>query len=419
MSNRRKLDVLVVGGGPAGIAAAVRATEAGRQVTIVDDNPKVGGQIWRGEASGAATSSISKEWLQRLSNCKIEIISGTSVFERVAERTLLAESATRSIELTFDNLVLATGARERFLPFPGRTLPNVVGVGALQALAKSGVPIKGRKVVIAGTGPLLLAVGAHLRKYGADIRVIAEQARVSSLVRFGATLLRTSSKLSQGVLLKRQLMGVPFRTNCWPVSAHGTCKLESVTLGSGTKSWQERCDYLACGFHLVPNTELATLLGCKIEDGVVAVNSLQRTSVDSVYCVGEPTGIGGVELSLVEGEIAGFAIAENVGAAERLSSKREKYRGFAQSMNRAFALNPALKQLAQPETLVCRCEDVSMQRLTEHSSWRSAKLHTRCGMGPCQGRICGPAVKFLFGWTPESVRSPILPVRLESLSVLK
>lgn len=417
MSNRRKVDVLVVGGGPAGIAAAVRATEAGRQVTIVDDNPKVGGQIWRGETSKRPTSSISKEWLQRFSDSKIEVIPGTAVFERVAERMLLAESASGSIEVTFEKLVLATGARERCLPFPGWTLPNVVGVGALQALAKSGVPIKGKKVVVAGTGPLLIAVAAHLREYGADVRVIAEQAPLSHLLSLGTKLIRTPSKLSQGITLKRQLLGVPFRTNCWPVSAHGTCKLESVTLRSGNKTWRERCDYLACGFHLVPNTELATLLGCKIEDGVVAVDSLQRTSVDSVYCVGEPTGIGGVELSLLEGEIAGFAIAEKTEAAERLFPQREKYRRFAQSMNQAFALNPALKQLAQPETLVCRCEDVSMERLKEHSSWRSAKLHTRCGMGPCQGRICGPAVKFLFGWTPESVRSPILPVRLESLSV--
>jgi NADPH-dependent 2,4-dienoyl-CoA reductase/sulfur reductase-like enzyme len=270
-------------------------------------------------------------------------------------------------------------------------------------------------VVIAGTGPLLLAVAAHLKEHGATIELLAEQASTRALATFGLALLGHGSKIAQGFGLRRQLKGVAIHTNSWVVSAQGRESLESVTLRIGTKAQTIACDYLACGFHLLPNFELPALLGCRIDEGFVSVDDLQQTSVPHVYCAGEPTGIGGVELSLVEGEIAGYAVAGNAAAARGIFAQRAKYRKFARAMDRAVALNPALKQITQPETLVCRCEDVSLARLREHASWRSAKLHTRCGMGPCQGRICGPALEFLFGWKVESVRPPVFPVRIASL----
>src|SRR5262249_50202070 len=141
----------------------------------------------------------------------------------------------------------------------------------------------------------------------------------------------------------------------------------------------------------------------------------QQTSVTNVYCAGEATGIGGLELSLVEGEIAGLAIANRHDEARNLFSVREQQRKFAARWNRTFALRDELKQLPAPETIVCRCEDVTFERLKAHHSWREAKLQTRCGMGPCQGRVCGGAVEFLFGWHAESVRPPVTPVRIQSL----
>lgn len=155
------------------MSAAVRAAEAGLRVGVVDDNPSHGGQIWRGEAS-CQSSNLSRHWFQCVSARDIELLPGNRVFARADEKALLAEHAGGVHELYFEKLIIATGARERFIPFPGWTLPNVVGVGALQALAKSGLPIKGRKVVVAGTGPLLLAVAAHLREYGADVCLIVE-----------------------------------------------------------------------------------------------------------------------------------------------------------------------------------------------------------------------------------------------------
>lgn len=417
MNKRREFDLLVVGGGPAGIAAAVRAAESGLRVGIVDDNPALGGQIWRGEHAHA-TTELSALWFKRISAVKAEHLRGLRIFAQSDNKTLLAESLNDTHELGFNKLILATGARERFLPFPGWTLPNVMGAGGLQALAKSGVPLHGKRVVVAGTGPLLLAVAAHLKEYGAKIQLIAEQAGKLALLRFGTGLVGHPSKITQGFALRRQLAGVSLKTGSWVVSAHGHDHLEMVRVQSGSKVLELPCDYLACGYHLVPNTELAALLGCNVRDGAVQVDGLQQTSVNDIYCAGEPTGVGGVELSLLEGEIAGYAVGGQNDACRRLFRERDKYRKFATAMNRAFALNPALKQLATPETLVCRCEDVSLARMREHHGWRSAKLHTRCGMGPCQGRVCGPAVEFLLGWKVESVRPPVFPVRIASLNAM-
>jgi len=314
-------------------------------------------------------------------------------------------------------LILATGARERFLPFPGWTLPNVMGAGGLQALAKSGMPLAGKRVIVAGSGPLLLAVASYMKAHDVDVRSIAEQAPQSALLRFGMRLAAHPGKLAQAIALRAGLLGVPYRTSCWPVSAQGGEKLESVTLRRADgRTWTEACDYLACGFGLTPNVELAALLGCRLSKPGVAVDEQQQTSVASIYSAGEATGIGGLELSLVEGEIAGYAAGGNADRARALSGARESHRRFAAALEDAFALRGELRDLPQASTLVCRCEDVSMERVRACANWREAKLHTRCGMGPCQGRICGGAVDFLLGWQAESVRPPVFPARVRSMS---
>lgn len=403
-------DVVVIGAGPAGLAAAYRAAQNGLRVTVVDDNPTAGGQIWRGEQA-KPVSREAQAWFEKLRSVEIQLINGARVFQQPASGTLLAETPEGVSELRYDSLVLATGARERFLPFPGWTLPNVMGAGGLQALVKTGLPIDGKRVVVAGSGPLLLAVAAYLRTHGAEVLLIAEQASSLQLAKFAIA----SGKASQALGLKRQLRGVRYLSGAWVVAAHGNGKLETVTLSRGEKI---ECDYLACGYHLVPNVELAELLGCVAENGSVRVDRFQQTSVANVYASGEATGIGGLELSLVEGEIAGLAIAGKHDEARKLFNVRDKQRRFAARLNRTFTLRDELKQLAGPDTIVCRCEDVTFARLTAHDSWRAAKLQTRCGMGPCQGRVCGGAVEFLFGWRAESVRPPVLPVRIESLSNL-
>src|SRR5262249_48803875 len=143
---------------------------------------------------------------------------------------LLAESFDAVREIAYSKLILCTGARERFLPFPGWTLPNVMGAGGLQAMVKSGVPIEGRSVVVAGTGPLLLPVAAYLREHGAQVPLIAEQASRKAVMSFGAGLLRQPGKALQAIGLTRRLAGIPYRFGCWPVEAKGNAKVESVVV---------------------------------------------------------------------------------------------------------------------------------------------------------------------------------------------
>ena len=407
-------DVLVVGAGPAGLAAAWRAAQQKLRVAVVDDNPSRGGQIWRGEEQ-KPSSQAAQVWLQRIQSANIRFIGGARIFQQAKPGQLLAETALGVLDLSYNKLILATGARERFLPFPGWTLPNVAGAGGLQALVKTGLTISGKRVVIAGSGPLLLAVASYLREHGANVLLIAEQASRSRLARFALSLLNQHGKRRDAIELKRRLNGVKYLSGCWPVAADGNEKLASVTLQRGNKRWQVECDYLACGFHLVPNLELAELLGCNLERGAVTVDEFQQTTVANVYAAGEATGIGGLELSLIEGEIAGLSVAGKRDEARKLFGVREKQRRFARILNETFALRDELRDLVTSETIVCRCEDVRFERLKAHDSWRPAKLQTRCGMGPCQGRVCGPAVEFLFGWKAESVRPPVFPVRVESM----
>lgn len=408
-------DVLVIGGGPAGIAAAVRAAESGVLVGLVDDNLTLGGQIWRKAITDRSPAPQSAEWHERLEKTNISVLCGKRVFQQPEPGLLLAEGADNLLELRYRALVLATGARERFLPFPGWTLPNIMGTGGLQAMVKSGLCLQGKRVVVAGTGPLLLAVAAYLRNHGAEIPVICEQASWSKLALFSSVLCLNPRKIAQAWQLKRELEGVPFAANSWILAAYGGSTLEGVTISRNGKRQEIDSEYLACGFHLVPNTELAQLLGCATRDGFVQVDKFQCTTVPNVFCAGEPTSIGGVELSLIEGQIAGLAAAGRIAQAQELFAERKHYRRFATLLDRTFALRPELRNLPSADTIVCRCEDVPYARLREHTSWRAAKLHTRCGMGPCQGRVCGPACQFLLGWKPDSVRPPLFPARVGSL----
>lgn len=416
MLEQHDTDLLIVGAGPAGLAAAVAASNGKQRITLLDDNPRLGGQIWRGEAHTPADPAAAV-WFERSRATNAQFINGARLFAQTEDGALLAETALgETLSLRYQKLILATGARERFLPFPGWTLPNVFGAGGLQALVKGGLPIAGKRVVVAGTGPLLLAVAAYLKKHGAQIVLLAEQAPFGKLVGFGLQVAQSASKLKQAIELKWQLRGVPQHFNCWPLVAHGNDKLERVSFQRGAHTIDFACDYLACGFHLVPNVELAVLLGCALRGGCVAVDEFQQSSQAGVYCAGESTGIGGVEVALLEGQIAGLAASDRHNDARPLFTKRAQAQRFADALNQAFTLRDELKQLPQSDTLVCRCEDVSFARLRQQPEWRAAKLHTRCGMGPCQGRICGPAVEYLFGWQQVSVRPPAFPASIGSLA---
>ena len=407
-------DILVVGGGPAGMSAALAASANGDvKVTVIDDNPGLGGQIWRAEL-GKVKSSEARALISSIEQQKITIVNNASVFA-CGGSSLQAEVPTGKIEIEYEKLVLATGARERFLPFPGWTLPNVFGAAGLQALVKGGFVVRDKRVVVAGTGPLLLVAAEYLASQGARIVAMCEQATNKKVDRFAIGLLRRPSKMIQGIALRGRLRGVPYYRNSWVTAAHGISHLRGVTIRRFVGKADIECDILACGFHLVPNIELAQLLGCRIVDGYVVVDDHQQTSVSGVYCAGEPTGIGGVDAAIVEGKIAGFAATGQLKKAYSLRRNRKKTSAFARTLDDVFGLRDELRTLATSSTIVCRCEDVQYRKLTEYNDFRTAKLQTRCGMGACQGRICGPAVEFLFGWNDSSVRPPIFPVKMENL----
>jgi len=412
----QSFDVVVIGAGPAGIAAACTAAESGRRVAIIDDNPDAGGQIWRRDALKASTGSAAN-WLARLRKLPVVRFTQTQIIGALAPQTLLAGGPSGTRALKWERLILASGARERFVAFPGWTLPGVFGAGGLQALVKSGYRIAGRKVVIAGSGPLLLPVAAYLRKRGADVRMIAEQSPRGKLMRFAGSLMwHQPSKIVEALSLGWQIRGMPYRTACWPVRADGHDRLESVTLTDGTRTWVEPCDALACGFGLVANLELAMLLGCEVRNRFVAVDAQQRTTVANIHAVGELTGIGGVDKALLEGQIAGWCAAGQAERALGPQSKRDRTMQFVALLDDAFALREELKHLAAASTIVCRCEDVRLGALLRYNNWRDAKLQTRCGMGPCQGRTCGPIVQQLFGWDNDSVRPPLIATSLGNLA---
>ncbi|WP_175943294.1 FAD/NAD(P)-binding oxidoreductase [Caballeronia sp. BCC1704] len=414
-----KFDVLIIGAGPAGLHAARVAAEAGVQVGIIDDNALPGGQIWRQgpqhAPKGSARAAIDA--LSRYNN--MSRLCGTRVVQSLPGKTLLVEDAERGFGVGYEKLIVATGARERFLPFAGWTLPGVTGAGGLQALIKGGMPVEGQRIVIAGTGPLLWAAATTARQHGATVAAIVEQASAGHVRRFAGGLLKTPAKLLQAARMRFDLHATPFFRGAYVAEAQGEKQVTRVRVRHGDGDIDIDCDRLACAYGLVPNVQIGIALGCQIVETpfetALRVDEWQATSVLDVYAAGECTGVGGMELAALEGRIAAHAALGHREQARALFAAREAYRQFARRMHEAFTLNAELGTLAQPDTILCRCEDVAFGDASKYRSWRDAKLHTRCGMGPCQGKICGEAAAFCFGWKTDAQRPPIVPARIATL----
>jgi D-hydroxyproline dehydrogenase subunit alpha len=455
--------VAVVGAGPAGIAAAVTAAEAGADVVLVDMTARPGGQVWR-HADGAARGSAAalprpaRRWLARLDRSAVQVLAGWTVVDAWQQSDdgtaavpagppsgaalsatpaasaptpcLVLERGDAVLTVMADALVLATGARERFLPFDGWTLPGVFGIGGVQALLRSGLDVAGRRVVVAGSGPLLLPAAAAMARAGAEVVEVAEQAPAQRVMRFAASLWRSPLKLAYAAACRGAFAHGRYRAGTWVAqalpgrhhahssgrSAHtaGDDALAAVVLTDGRRVRTVSCDVLCTGYGLVPETALARLLGCALDDGCVAVDDGQRTTVPGVLCAGEPTGVDGMDGAIIEGRIAGIAAAGGE-PAPRLVQARRRSRGFGLLLEETFAPRAELQRRVAADTIVCRCEDVRHGAIAACGSAREAKLVTRAGMGPCQGRVCGPATEFLFGWTGDTVRTPLLPARISTL----
>ncbi len=422
MGEALRADVAVVGAGPAGVAAACRASESGARVVLLDDNLAPGGQIHR-HLPGDAPPPKARPWIDRLWKSGAQVVTAASLFDAEIlgeEWRLRAIRGGQVHVVRARRVVVATGARELFMPFPGWTLPGVLGAGGAQALVKSGADLSGKRAVVAGSGPLLLSAAASLTGAGVRVVFVAEQAPLRAIASFGLRLLATPGKLLEGIWYRGAIAGSPCRTGFWVKAAGGEGRVERAHVTNGTRKLEIACDLVCAGWGLVPNLELPRLIGCEISAETVVVGRYQETTRSGVFAAGEVCGIAGAETAVAEGEIAGLAAAgaldENGADARCLFAARARGRLFGEELGKAFALRPEVLALAMPETLVCRCEDVPLSRLAAARSMREAKLATRAGMGACQGRVCGSALSRIRGFSSDSVRPPLVPVPMEALA---
>jgi NADPH-dependent 2,4-dienoyl-CoA reductase/sulfur reductase-like enzyme len=424
-------DLMVIGAGPAGLAAAAAATRTGRSVAVLDLNARPGGQFYRHPADGTPTPG-QHDWatFERLRTLDV----------RTGRPVALIEPGPpfRACGIEADTVVIATGAHDRVVPFPGWTLPGVMTAGGAQALWKGNRVLPGRRIVVAGTGPFLLPVAAGLARAGARVLGVFEANDPSRFALHPGVLARNPGKLAEAVgyhaVLARHR--VPFHTRHAVIAAHGDDRLTSVTVARVTTDWRripgtERridCDTLAVGHGFTPQIDLGVALGCATHvapDGTLAltVDDRQRTSVPGVLAAGEVTGVGGARLSVIEGTIAGST-------SDGLARERDRHREFAHALADVYPVRDGWLANLDDATPLCRCEEVgygTVRAAVDDLGARDAravKLLTRAGMGWCQGRMCGAAVacavRHLTGTDadPAAMTRRILaqPVRLGDLA---
>lgn len=434
--------VVVIGGGPAGMAAARAAARLGVRVLLVDSGAALGGQYHRQNLLAGRERFAPPPGVEHLPHSVVwalEPVPGGG--HRVHLRTGPADGpgrAGRTVETPA--LVLATGAYDRALPFPGWELPGVFTAGAAQALAKGQGVRVGERVLLAGTGPFLLPVAASLTAAGAGVAGVLEAAEpVTAWLRRPAGVIAGRGRFGElagyAALLARHR--IPYRRRSAVVAAHGTDRVEAVTTARLDPGWRivpgsERrvaVDAVCVGFGFVPQVETALAAGCALDDGFVAVDAAQATSVPGVFAAGELTGVGGAGPAAAEGEVAGVAAARLLGArpAPPVAALRRVRSGrrFAAALARAYPVRDGWRTWLREDTLVCRCEEVPYGELRrsveerEALGTRAVKLVSRAGLGQCQGRVCGPHVACLTG-VPDAAgfaRRPIAsPVRLGELA---
>ncbi|QCB92676.1 FAD-dependent oxidoreductase [Cellulomonas shaoxiangyii] len=467
-------DLVVVGAGPAGMAAALAARGRGLDVVVVDEQQRPGGQVFRRPHGGVATARhtwpAGYPWGPGLvADATASDVSwrwdttalGVLRDEPGAPVRLAVSGPDGTATLRARRLLVATGAYDMPVALPGWTLPGVVTAGAAQGLLKSQRVLVGHRPVLAGAHPLLLLVADQLVAAGAHVAEVAlarglpgpaEALRALPAVP-GHTGLLASSTAALGRLLRA---GVRVRTRTVPTRVLGTDRVEGVELCRVDAAWRPvgrgrtvEADALVLGFGFHGSTELARQAGCatRWDDAgggwVVTHDGDQRTSVPDVLVAGEPAGVRGAEQARAEGHLAGLVTACDLRgtspadgpALRRARRDVARARRFSDVVQRTFAPDrAALASLATPGTLVCRCESVTRATVEEtlaanpHVSTANAvKLECRTGMGTCQGRYCEATVGALVAARtgrpmeqvgPFTAHLPVKPVPLGDLAGL-
>ncbi|MFC4224143.1 FAD-dependent oxidoreductase [Lysinibacter cavernae] len=470
-------NVLVIGAGPAGLAAAVAARAAGARVTMLDSSDYLGGQYWRhlpAERPSQDEERLHHGWgkftklrsaLEADAGCEIVTSAQVWSIENYGGGAFGDDSAARhevhvlvgppdginreNRSYTPDSIVMATGAHDRTLPFPGWDLPGVFSAGAAQAMAKGERVAVGQRVVVAGAGPFLLPVATSLSQVGATVLGVYEASRLGSLITGWLPqpwqLIGASGKATElieyvGNHLRHR---IPYRIGHAVIAANGTDRVESVTIAAVDAKWSPipgtektiAADAVCVSHGFTPRLELPIAVGCDLSaERFVLIDDAQQTSVASVYAAGEITGIGGVDAALAEGTIAGHCAAGGSSRDETIAGavkRRVTFTGFASRIEAAHGIRSDWVNWLKEDTLVCRCEEVTYGKLratgkrTEAQGLRSQKLSSRAALGICQGRICGRSVEdIMCRETPGGLidgasidRRPIVtPIRLGELA---
>jgi hydrogen cyanide synthase HcnB len=460
--------LIVVGGGPAGIAAATEAARAGLRCLLLDEAPALGGQIYRqlpGEFRVHDPRRLGPDHragerlradLARVAD-RVEVRPGTSVLDVEAGRRLVCTGPDGVItSLSAERLVLATGAYDRPLPFPGWTLPGVLTAGGAQALMKTMRVRPGDRALVSGTGPLLMVVAGQLHHAGVRVVAVLETGRSAYTAGTLVRAWRQWKLLRDGCRYRLALAraGIPVLYHHSVFEAHGDGGLESVTYGRvDPADWrpvrrrQRRVDVdlLVMGYGFVPGVELCELAGCETEyvhhlGGWVPVrDATMQTTVPGVFAVGDGAGVAGALVAVEEGRIAGIAAAEQAGvlgvaaAARARRPAERRLRSLApvrDALDAISSMRPGLSALATDATLLCRCEEVTRAEVRDAigqgaRDLQAVKLLTRLGMGACQGRNCAPSTAALLcdatGCAPPDAgrinpRPPVKPVTLATMA---